>query len=391
MHEQTPTLKQAAEVDLSLAATNSTNKITSTATASAATTSTATTSTALELPQSNQSPFVSFSLHHTPLEKLSCEHCSYFTCPSVNVFASSRGRRNGGLRGLRTWGHSSAKINEHGVIDFSTKIKTNLNVVFVGDSLAGQYHEWFLDSVAGATNPNRTTPFGSDSFPSHVNWIPNGATFAHLKILSLLTGAKYEESQRWVEENARMNQTQFDICINRFPVPHIQFSDLNLMNMNEVIRNTIALFQCQLVLVLTVPWHNNMQSQHKVDSYYKTNEMIRSTLVPSLQNNTLLPDVHLLDVDAFTRLLVEDNANQIGIVPNETYTVRMSERVKWCPVQAVVCSANVLPTLRSTVLLTRFHLMACTGVLNPMGHDFPQLWRAWEFASLAHLMVISAT
>jgi hypothetical protein len=48
-----------------------------------------------------------------------------------------------------------------------------------------------------------------------------------------------------------------------------------------------------------------------------------------------------LDVDAFTRLLIEDNAKRIGLLPNETYTLRMSEIFSWHPVQAVGCSKRV--------------------------------------------------
>jgi hypothetical protein len=243
------------------------------------------------------------------------------------------------------------------LLNFTTFIHTNLNILVMGDSVAIQFGQ-LLEEALGVIASSRTVV--------HNSWAGNeGVTIASTKSggaigLYRLTGMFLPTGEGqplpnaagggWnrshVEElmhHPNLNTTsrtsshgKFDVLIFRIPHGWVDFDEITQDTIQESLRLAHELFGVRQAILIDIPFTNNILTAQDLENKKQTNEMIRQVaakypLYGGAGNRHSFDEVNKVTTLQFARWtdhLMEYNARAIGMLPadntfitNKTYTL----------------------------------------------------------------------
>jgi hypothetical protein len=288
---------------------------------------------------------VSYSLHQTPLNSI--QVLGKVQCPANSVMnkeLKGKGYRGWSGSDPRPNSYPNGILNQTGVLDFKASISTKLNIIVVGDSISFEGFWWLRDALGTihTENINWRQHGNGQKLRAGFCRTPHGGSVAFMLAESMLLpeiqGQKWFREDATALQNALEKQT-YDVCINRIPVPHIPFTDINTANLERHFENLKRFFKCNLIIVTNIAWHNNMMNERTVSLYYEKNSLLRSFIRDKGENLGLA----LLDMDTYTRQLIEENARGIGLDENEVYAARLPKISSgWGPLISMVCRHRLL-------------------------------------------------
>ena len=265
--------------------------------------------------------------------------------------------------------------------DFYTYIKTNLNILLMGDSLAVEFGSWF-QNAGRATNKTvlKQLPFkGHFADGLVVANVDGGGSIAYWRILGLwerrtLNRPLPNEGKGWKETWAStlhaalpIESNKINVLIFRVSHPWLGTREVTQERLMETI--TVAklyLGEPLTIIFLTVPLNNNVVTDQNMTSFRAMNDVVRSFVSDLNASNVLLSDV-----EVYLDNVIEWNANMIGMdTLDPNYFLRERLRVpdlKYRHHAAAVCakrdSSNMTDCQRNMLLNDGLHF--CMESLGP--------------------------
>jgi hypothetical protein len=282
---------------------------------------------------------ISYTLHQMPVQDIEIE--SYIPCQPTYFPGDNKPQQEG----ERGWSGSNpkadaptGKLNATGVIDFKTSVRTRANIIFVGDSLSLQGADWMGDSL-GIISFENLHHTDQRKLRSRISYTQHGGSVAYMFARSLLI-PEYENTKWFLEDVQELNGRlkngvkHWDVCVNRIPVPHIDFASISQKDLDLHFENMREYYGCLIVIVTNPTWHNNMVSKRKVKEYLDFNRRFPSYLRRK--------GLFLLDNDGYTRSLIEANGEQMGLSKDEIFNLRLiTPGRSFYPIQAMICRHKV--------------------------------------------------
>jgi hypothetical protein len=273
-----------------------------------------------------------------------------------------------------------------GVLDFSTSIRTNLKILLMGDSVGIQFSQT-LEMAMGADPCARKVlryTSGKEGLGHeglHVSSpIQGGGTIAGWRINGMLQrggenkigpnkccgGWSREDSHKLLRHNSSTTTTvgkkatttigSFDVFI--FRIPHGWFG-LNLVTeekLQEMIKIASEVFEVKTVIIISLPYINNVITLGDIRQLKDTNNMIRKLSQNwPLEGKHGVDHVQVLDFATFGDSMMEWNAKLMGMdTSSANYTLESLQSTpkirqprsiaqvcaKYVPDQSTQCEPN---------------------------------------------------
>jgi hypothetical protein len=246
-----------------------------------------------------------------------------------------------------------------GVLDFSTSIRTNLKILLMGDSVGIQFSQT-LEMAMGADPCARKVlryTSGKEGFGHeglHVSApIQGGGTIAGWRINGILQrdgenktgpnkccgGWSREDSHKLLRHNyttttvgkkATTTIGSFDVLI--FRIPHGWFA-LDLVTeekLQEMIKIASEVFGVKTVMIISLPYINNVKTLGGIRQLKDTNNMIHKLSHNwPLEGKHGVDHVQVLDFATFGDSMMEWNANLMGMdTSSANYTLKSLKSLK---------------------------------------------------------------
>lgn len=218
------------------------------------------------------------------------------------------------------------------LLEFSTKISTNLKIIFLGDSVAMQFKN-SLEEAAGVTFDVRhiyRTVEGKDAESIAVSGpVRGGGVLAGFRITGQLSKSGRGQplpnnpggGWRLADVRSVLNHTygpnkkrveQFDAVIYRIPHAWIELSEITRDSVRESIELAHELFGVSTVILTTSYIHNNVKTAEHLRDLTRTNAMLRD-LATKWQSDGGVDTVLVLEFGRWTSQVQEANARAIGM------------------------------------------------------------------------------
>ena len=229
-----------------------------------------------------------------------------------------------------------------GILDFSTSIRTTLKILLMGDSVGIQLSQTLEEAMgadpcarkviryswwgkAGSASPNEGLHVSAP--------IQGGGVMAGWRITGILNkdgenkkgpnaccgGWSREDSrkllhQNYTVDNVTMPIDSFDVLIFRIPHGWIGLDHVTEKKLLEMIELASELFGVNTVMILTLPYINNVKTLGDIRQLKDTNDMIHkfSQNWPSAGKHGV-DRVQVLDFATFGDSLMEWNARLMGM------------------------------------------------------------------------------
>jgi hypothetical protein len=284
-------------------------------------------------------------------------------------------------RHMRRRFEPSAVYTTPGVFDFVPLIETDLNILFMGDSVGIQFSQAFEGAVGGYNRSviRETSFYELEGYDVHLEGLHSAPTtgggwIAGWRITGMLRQdgegkpLPNEPGGGWWKEDAvaladHMYQQgrsksrvepEFDSLVFRIPQGWISSEAVNTETMQETIRVAHGLFGVRSVIFVTLPLCNNYRNASDVKAMQEANERIANfakNYQPTNNNGKSVQHVMFLDFGQLVWELISWNARLIGMQGSiESMFARKVGHVdlndKFTPAQAHVCARKMNPKSR---------------------------------------------
>ena len=243
-------------------------------------------------------------------------------------------------------------LQEPGLFDFATTVKSTKRVLFIGDSVAQQLSEAFDESLGiisswyrqtgevdesighrkgfdGYKDGNKETI--SFSYPTN-----GGGASAYWRMTDIWTsmnkgkplpphvGGGWNQHQIKVLRNQLMNRfknTEFDAVImnyNNWVWPDVEELEIRY---REAIHLTRTAFNATAIILVTYPFTKTVNSTKRWTDVHEYNNMLRRISTENDQNSSNDVSIMVLEFGNFANQLLWTNARSIGIEMSDPRTV----------------------------------------------------------------------
>jgi len=276
-------------------------------------------------------------------------------------------------------------------LGFTTTVSTDLKVLFMGDSVSIQNSQTFEEAVGGNESNHTVLRFAWGTVEGlHLNTnIRGGGVVAGWRITALLQAARRQEKPfanvpggHWIGSDVDKLLSQpyhnsknattigsFDALILRIPHGWMSLDQITREGLQEAIELAHSLFGVQNVIILTLPFINNIQNPGDLAALRATNAMIQDfARAYSSKNNTGVDQVLTLEFGRLGDAVIALNAEQMGY--NTTNNDYLFDQC--CPVEGLkrsianVCAERASSGSRSCPgnMITRDGMHFCTESFN---------------------------
>jgi len=225
-------------------------------------------------------------------------------------------------------------------LGFTTEVSTDLKLLFLGDSVSIMNSQMFEEVAGGDENSHTVLRYSWGTHEGlHVNThIRGGGVVAGWRITALMKASGRRErpfgnvpgghwvgsdvdallgrSYRYPGENSNNTNTtigSFDAMILRIPHGWMKLPMITRDRLSEAIELAHTLFGVQNVVILTLPFINNVQNPRDLATLRETNTMIQEfSREHSANNDTSVDQILTLDFGRLGDALVAQNAVQMG-------------------------------------------------------------------------------
>jgi hypothetical protein len=225
-----------------------------------------------------------------------------------------------------------------GVLDFFTSIRTNLKILLMGDSVGIQLSQTLEDAMGADPCARKVLRYswGKGSARQeglHVSApIQGGGAIAGWRITGILQrggenkrgpnaccgGWSREDSRKLLLHNYTIGNTSmaidsFDVLIYRIPHGWLGLDHVTEEKLQEMIELASELFGVKTVVILSLPYINNVKTLGDVRQLKDTNDMIRKLGQNWPSGKHGVKRVQVLDFATFGDSLMEWNARLMGM------------------------------------------------------------------------------
>mmetsp|Transcript_9023 Transcript_9023/g.15067 ORF Transcript_9023/g.15067 Transcript_9023/m.15067 type:complete len:475 (+) Transcript_9023:69-1493(+) len=219
--------------------------------------------------------------------------------------------------------------------EFSTYIQTNLNILFMGDSLAVEFGSWFQIATQAPHKTvletlNKWQGLGADKAPPHGLTVASarhgGGVIAYWRLLGFweertagrsLPNRGFGWYKRYVTEllahtKAQGQGEQFHVLLFRISHPWVWSKGKDFVShqkMTETVRMARKYLGRKVIVIFqTAPFNNNVVTTDDLRDFRAMNDLIRSFVA-----NTTLSSVLLSDIAYYMDNVMQWNAHQLGM------------------------------------------------------------------------------
>lgn len=218
-------------------------------------------------------------------------------------------------------------------LNFTTFVQTNLRILVLGDSVAIQLGQ-LLEEVLGVIPSSRHVLH--ESWHRHegltVSATSGGGAIAHFRLTGMLLakgegqpipnhgyGWNRTHVNRLMQhrhlingDDSNLDEPGFDVMIFRVSHGWLKFSDITEASVRETIQLAQELFRVKKIILLNLPFNNNIKSHEGLQDWKRTNAMLDRVAVAYPSELTGNVQVSVLQFAQWTNLLTFQNAKAIG-------------------------------------------------------------------------------
>jgi hypothetical protein len=319
----------------------------------------------LILEESEKQPSrISYTLHPKYLHPYKNTFNQWYRCPIVEGGPKIRARR----------GLPAEMNNTMGVLDFTTRVTTDLKILFMGDSVSIQTSQGF-EEAAGALHTHRAVirySWGNHEGLTVSAPVRGGGVVAGWRLTGLLsrrgenkrlpnsggggwvrtdvhnlTGHTYnattnDQSEEESEESKAVGS--FNAMVIRIPHGWMTLDQISEKALNETVHLAHELFNVTSIVFVSLPFVNNVNTMEDLRLLNETNTLIRNFVRKWEKSGDAgssgVEHLLLLEFGDFVDSLMEWNARLMGFDTSvANYTIEALERGKQSIAQ--VCSTRV--------------------------------------------------
>jgi hypothetical protein len=237
--------------------------------------------------------------------------------------------------------------NVSGLLDYSTQVTTDLNVIFMGDSISMQYGQAF-EEAAGASRQHRSVlrySWGRHEGLHVAAPVRGGGVVAGWRITGImsrdrenmelpnakgggwkrsdahnLTGHTYDTQD---DANATRTVGSFDAMVLRIPHGWIPLEAITVPALHEAVAMAHELFGVSTMVVVTLPFANNVVTMKDLTLLQEKNDLLRDFVNGWNKTDAIgVDNLLLLEFGNFADLLMEWNGRLMGMdTSNANYTM----------------------------------------------------------------------
>jgi hypothetical protein len=243
-----------------------------------------------------------------------------------------------------------AMTKAKGVLDFSTRVETDLKILFMGDSVSVQFSPE-LQYAAGANPDHRRVIRYSwqTKEGTHVAApVRGGGAVAGWRIVGFLKRSRMNkplpnrQGGGWAEGDVdvllkhsydgiggrQKTIGSFDVMTFRIPFGWIHLSDIDVVQMEETVQLANELFGASTVMFIGLHFNNNVLTAEDVVLLKEKNDLIRKFVTEWPSGKYGVNHVLFLDLPSLQDLLLEWNARLIGF--NTSDSSYLQEHLAGC-------------------------------------------------------------
>lgn len=253
------------------------------------------------------------------------------------------------------------------MFDFGATVETDLNLIFLGDSVGLQFSHAFEEAAAVPDHgqQRQVLRYTTPRFEGlHLSPTLGGGWVAGWRLTGMLLRQgegkplPNEHGGGWTRDDAillqwkiQMNNTQnksFDTMIFRIPQGWIQSKEVNAKTLTETTELAHELFGVKSIIFVSLPLCNNYMESFHVTEMLQVNERLQLFARNRKPSERGVQHVLVLDFGRFAWLLVSWNARLLNFTGSleSIYTHRLGvfrRHEYFPPAQAHVCSERMDP------------------------------------------------
>lgn len=227
------------------------------------------------------------------------------------------------------------------LLNFTTAIQTNLNVLVMGDSVGIQFGQ-LLEEAVGAQESSRKIIH--ESWPGHdgvtISTTKGGGAIANYRITGMFLAEgegkplPNAEGGGWnrshvqqllshphimatYDNNRASASPSFDVMIFRIPHGWLKFGEITEVGLHETMQMAHDLFGVRKVILIDIPHTNNVKSIQDLVDRQRTNLMLQNVAAAYPRQQEGVDEVVVLEFARWTDHLMEYNARVIGVIPSD--------------------------------------------------------------------------